>query len=68
MTGKANKPDLIAKILASPEAVKVYEEQYGSPVNKDASGASAPAATKPASSAAVRALAVSVYDILMWPP
>lgn len=53
VTGKTNKPDLIAKILASPEALKVYEEQYGSPAAKDASEAAAPASTKPASSAAV---------------
>lgn len=56
VTGKANKSDLIAKILASPEALKVYEEQHGSPATQNASETAPPASAataKPASSAAV---------------
>ncbi|EKM54354.1 uncharacterized protein PHACADRAFT_258157 [Phanerochaete carnosa HHB-10118-sp] len=49
VTGKANKSDLVAKILASPEAVKVYEQQYGSPENNDASAFAASHGTIPTS-------------------
>lgn len=52
VTGKANKSDLITKIIASPEATKVYEEQYGSPASKDASTEPIQAVSKPTSGAA----------------
>lgn len=51
--GKANKPDLIAKILASPQALKVYEQQFGSPSVQNASATPAPVSTKPASTVQV---------------
>lgn len=54
VTGKANKPDLIAKILASPEALKVYEEQYGSSIPENASDKPASASAKPVSATQAR--------------
>ncbi|KAI0779833.1 hypothetical protein C8Q74DRAFT_718528 [Fomes fomentarius] len=39
--GKANKPDLIAKILASSEAVAVYNKNYGGPSADSVQSASA---------------------------
>lgn len=41
LTGKANKPDLIAKILASPEAIEVYNQNYGPAPDTPAQNASA---------------------------
>ena len=54
VTGKANKPDLIAKILASPDAVAVYNQLHGGGAAELSQGASPapPAAT--AKSAPVR--------------
>ena len=51
--GKANKSDLIAKILASPGALKVYEQQHGSSAAGDASETPAPVSAKPASTVQV---------------
>ncbi|KAI0745474.1 hypothetical protein C8Q76DRAFT_703775 [Earliella scabrosa] len=45
ITGKANKQDLIAKVLASPEAVEVYNKNYGpAPVEAKQAASSIPAA------------------------
>ena len=52
--GKANKPDLIAKILASPEALKVYEQQFGLPTTTNASESGTTLIAKPASTVQVR--------------
>ena len=45
LTSKANKQDLIAKVLASPEAVEVYNKNYGpAPVEAKQAASSIPAA------------------------
>ena len=54
MTGKANKPDLIAKILASPEAIEVYNNNYGPAPVHPAQDASASTKNVPQKSEAVR--------------
>jgi hypothetical protein len=64
ISGKANKPDLIARILASPEALKVYEQQHGSSLAQNASKPTAPVSTKPLSSVAV-SLRISLRCILL---
>ncbi|CDO76712.1 hypothetical protein BN946_scf184796.g6 [Trametes cinnabarina] len=40
---KANKQDLIAKILATPAAVDIYNQQHGAPPSEPAQSASKPA-------------------------
>ena len=64
--GKANKPDLIAKILASPEALKVYEQQYGSATAENASESHGPVSTKPASTAQVSDVHTPI-DVIFTP-
>ncbi|KAI0743802.1 hypothetical protein C8Q80DRAFT_1272440 [Daedaleopsis nitida] len=54
VTGKANKPDLIAKILASPEAVEVYNQNYGPAPETPAQDASPTPVNAPQKSEAVR--------------
>ena len=54
VTGKANKPDLIAKILASPEAIEVYNNNYGPAPAHPAQDASASTKNAPQKSEAVR--------------
>ncbi|EJF65118.1 hypothetical protein DICSQDRAFT_159363 [Dichomitus squalens LYAD-421 SS1] len=52
VTGKANKPDLIAKILGSPEAIEVYNNNYGPAPAQSARDASATTTNAPEKSEA----------------
>ena len=45
LQGKANKPDLIAKILASPAALEIYEQHHSGSPAKDASQTVTPSAS-----------------------
>ncbi|TBU29557.1 hypothetical protein BD311DRAFT_777465 [Dichomitus squalens] len=57
VTGKANKPDLIAKILGSPEAIEVYNNNYGPAPAQSARDASATTTNAPEKSEATAQVA-----------